>query len=348
MVDPLLVKAVCNPSDNGDAKTRVETHRRKLAIIDGKEEISLAEQERFVLEFIYTVVVGVLNGGRKSLRRLFKREIGYLFVEWYAYGVRNVSQEVKTMWVKPFPATCSLKHSDIKENSTIKSSTDADGENHKLYEKLVKEQQDMQVVVKHDVFVVEGHSSSKRPLKRMVSMIDVALDMLNSLCGFPKTRRNTDVLKYHSQALRTVYGLAIALRTILTDRTGPSLQSPTGKGQASGSGTGTPSVNANIGDVEGSSVGRMGGPVERVNQKKLSDCFNNLLAAPSDISRIISAIVGHVPVNVYRRMTIADEYDDAKSIPDEEEEDEIDSSDGGKESDDDGVKISLDMLDDDM
>ena len=78
----------------------------------------------------------------------------------------------------------------------------------------------MQFVVQHDVMVLEGRTSSKRPLKRMVSLIDVALTMLKSVCGFRKAGQDTNVLKYHSQSLRTVYVLAIALRTIISADTG--------------------------------------------------------------------------------------------------------------------------------
>ena len=349
MIDPVLISDICNPTDNGNRKTRMDTHRRKLSIVNGKGEISKTEESRYVLEYVHPIINVVLNAGRKSVRRSFTKAIGYLFVEWHSHGARSVSQDVRTMWIKPFSTGRLLRLSDVPDNATIKSSTDADQQNYVMYEKLVKEQEEMQVIVQHDVNVVEGRASSKQPLKRMVSMIDVALGMLKALCGFRKTFGNTDVLKYHSQSLRTVYVLAIALRSIVGSRTGESLRDPSGEHRVSENACTTPTVTANNGGCGSQSVGCIDDRMSGRDQEMLSECFASLISPPSDITRILGGIVDRVPAHVYRRLAVPDPVEeDAKSIDDDEEVQQDEDSDGDEQSGDNVPKLSLEMLDDDM
>lgn len=217
-------------------KTKGSTSKKRMSDsrpTDG--EISLRCIER-----IYKKVTSHLHTGRERGRTSFFDELGYTMVSWNDHSVPTYIETPKLSWAYPntmqrvskislvpetFVSTEGTHHQDILKNTTILA-------------EFLKKCGNMILVVEHGVnvatcsdlsredsgedgteaHVAEGRHTNpvvKKPLRRMVNLLEVALRFLNAYCGGSLDVSMESVLSNHSNVLRASFAVAATFKILV-------------------------------------------------------------------------------------------------------------------------------------
>ena len=203
--------------------------RRKfhLQLGQGKRKPNDFEIAEFALNQAYSCVVRAMNDNRRTCKKMFFGRVGYIVTDWKSISFNDVEQNIAAMWVNPVTGNEYTRPCNLPDAQVATKEGDVDKENAKLFERVVRERQEMALLLNHEVIVCSRKPKSKsnpngklvtrnvRPFSRTVSLMTVALSMLVELCGIPNRDGNHTVLKYHSKSIAACYAIAICLKQLL-------------------------------------------------------------------------------------------------------------------------------------
>ena len=227
-------EVMCLRVSNQKEKKGVKKFRKEvmMAIGEGRRDPSDSEITEFVLNQLYSIIVSSLNINRKSFKPMFFGRVGYLIEDWDKCKFTDIKKDVAAMWLQACTGDVFAKPSQIPDAKTLLDGPKADEINEKAFQSFLETRKEMMLTVEHQVNIRSNGTSrasssktafvsqtsegeTRRPFRRMFSVLGVALSMLSELCDLTSDQKKIQVLKYHRKSIVVCYILAILVKRML-------------------------------------------------------------------------------------------------------------------------------------
>ena len=181
----------------------------------------------YVMATLYKIMTEKFRSGRRRVAEDFCEMIGYLFVTWASLESVHVSDEF--LMLRRFQARADmhiLPFSDIN-HSWVEDTEDisANEKNKILFGKMFKSRE-YRLWACHDI-LISGSSETKsegvrhpegknvRRFKREMSLLAPVAKMFMSWAGFKGDMSLHELLRFHKQSMRVMYGVTVVIRDVL-------------------------------------------------------------------------------------------------------------------------------------
>lgn len=193
-----------------------------------------AEMGYYALNYLYHSLLKTFTKTRRTAKMNFFTAVGYLFMDWSNHDMLEVKDSaVHLRWAAPMKTSLleRLDVDEIKPSVTYKKrTTSSQNGNVNVFTDFVYAADDVVLLASHDVVVRtnKGEDSTvergkrrrvgteRRVWKRAISLMEVVMRLLESLCGFQTAHPPFDILRAHEYSVPLVYTIARGLRRVLS------------------------------------------------------------------------------------------------------------------------------------
>lgn len=205
---------------------------RRNYIAAMKVEPTMEDYGEFIGYYAFSQLTSMFNSQRRSVSHTFGESLGYIFCDWgEEWATKGVSKDSLCVSWSCEDGDRLKKTSDIPRASEVCKVCKTDGRSARKFVDLVNELESLQIVIQHDVVVNNkrrnrvrnGHEAGGgrqdiRLLRRVISLMDVALSIIYSISGHNAATDAKNLLDLHRQTIIAVYLLAVGLRDFLENQ----------------------------------------------------------------------------------------------------------------------------------
>ena len=202
---------------------------RRNNIASSRVEPSHNDYGEFIGRYGYTLLTSVFNIQRRSVAHSFGESIGYIFTDWgEEWEKKGVSKKSLNVCWNFVGSGRVIKLKDIAKTAEVCRIAESNGRSAKKYKAAVNDYDNVQLIIEHDVVItgsrrrrkskgeVDGGRQKTRLLRRVISLMDVALNIVYAVSGHKASTDANNILDLHPQSIIAIYLLALGLRDFLT------------------------------------------------------------------------------------------------------------------------------------
>ncbi len=202
---------------------------RRNSIASSRVEPNYSDYGEFIGRYGYTQLTNLFNIQRRSVAHSFGESIGYIFTDWgEEWEKKGVSKKsLKVCW-NFVGSGREIKLKDIPKAAEVCRIAESNGRSAKKYKSAVNDYDNVQVIIEHDVVITgsrhrrksksedDGGRPKTRLLRRVISLMDVAINIVYAMSGHKASTDANNILDLHPQSIIAIYLLALGLRDFIT------------------------------------------------------------------------------------------------------------------------------------